>query len=208
MGLAFLITDQDLQLMSERKVLKEGEYRSLLDAGAVIDAARQEARRIVRTEAQRVDEARAKGYQEGLAQGRAEYAQRLMSDAMETERQLQVMRGLMANIVVKAVTQFLADADPQALLEAALLKIDSLIRSEPFVTIWVSPVNEPVLQAALEHLRTEANWTLNVSVQTDPEMLGSACLVQTASGTVEIGLDAQIEAVRKAIERGRGTGHG
>jgi type III secretion protein L len=208
MGLAFLITNENLQLMSERKVLKEDEYKSLLDAGAVIDAARHEARRIVRTMAQRVDESRLKGYEEGVAQGRAEYAQRLMSDALETERQLQAMRKSMAGIVVKAVTQMLGSVDPQALLEAALLKIDELIRSEPLVTIWVAPANEGVLRAALERLRTEVNWTLNISVQSSSEMPRNGCLVQTASGTVEIGLDAQIAAIRKAVERKLGTGNG
>ncbi|MEK7890358.1 HrpE/YscL family type III secretion apparatus protein, partial [Burkholderia contaminans] len=32
MGLAFLITSDNLQLLSERKVLKEREYAALLDA--------------------------------------------------------------------------------------------------------------------------------------------------------------------------------
>lgn len=208
MGLAFLITNENLQLMSGRKVLKSAEYKSLVDAAAVIEASRQEARRIVRTTTQRVEEARAKGYEEGVARARAEYAQRLMTDAMETERQLLTVRTSMASIVVKAITQFLSSADPQALLEAALLKVEALIRAEPFVTISVAPQSEAVLRAALEHLRAQANWNLSVAVQTDEDMSPGACLVQTASGTVEIGLDAQIEAVRKAIEQRRGAGNG
>ena len=208
MGLAFLITNENLQLMSGRKVLKSTEYKSLVDAAAVIEASRQEARRIVRTTTQRVEEARVQGYEEGVARARAEYSQRLMTDAMETERQLQTVRTSMAGIVVKAITQFLSSADPQALLEAALLKVEALIRAEPFVTITVAPQSEGVLLAALEHLRAQANWNLSVAVQADEDMTPGACLVQTASGSIEIGLDAQIEAVRKAIEHRRGTGNG
>ena len=47
MGLAFLITSDNLRLLSERKVLKEAEYAALLDAASVIETAQQEAARIV-----------------------------------------------------------------------------------------------------------------------------------------------------------------
>ena len=46
MGLAFLISTDHLQLLSERKVFKEAEYAALLDAAAVLDAARAEEVRI------------------------------------------------------------------------------------------------------------------------------------------------------------------
>jgi type III secretion protein L len=48
MGLAFLITSDNLQILSERKVLKEAEYSALLEASSVIDAARTEAARMAR----------------------------------------------------------------------------------------------------------------------------------------------------------------
>ena len=44
MGLAFLITTENLQLLSERKVLKENEYAALLDASVGIIALRDAMR--------------------------------------------------------------------------------------------------------------------------------------------------------------------
>lgn len=202
MGLAFLISTDNVQLLTDRKLLKESEYKVLADGSAVVEAARQEARRVVRQSTQEADEARRQGYLDGLAQARAEYAERLLQDARDTGRQLQALRQVMAGIVVKAVRQLLVTADAQALLEAALRQVDGLVRHESFLTVWVAPVREAILRAALDRLRSDANWSnVNVSVMTDASMSPGSCIVQTPSGSMEIGLDAQLSALKKAVER-------
>jgi type III secretion protein L len=206
MGLAFLITSDKLQLLSERKVLKEADYAALLDAGATVEAAQEEAARILeqsRSDARRAVDA---GRAEGLERAREEYAQRLAADALATRHQLHALREAMARIVVKAVGQFMADADPALLYEAALLRVEALIRSEPFVTVRVSPEREEDLRHLLGRLRDDAGWELNAAVLADPELPRGGCVLITGSGTLEIGVDAQIEAFRKVV--GKVVEHG
>src|SRR5206468_10227388 len=150
------ITTENLQLLSERKVLKEAEYAALLDAGAVVEAARGEAARIVAEAEADARRARDAGHAEGLQRAQAEYAQRLASDALATQAQLHGLRSAMASIVVKAVGQFMADADPAALLAAALARVEALIRSEPFITMRVAPAQEAALRAVLARLGATA----------------------------------------------------
>ncbi len=201
MGLAFLITAEKLQLLGERKVLKEAEYAAVLDASAVIEVARAEASRIAEQAASEAVERCNAGYRDGLQQGQQAYARKLVEDSVAMQRQLQELRSAMAQIVVKAVAQFIADAEPHELFEAALLRVDSLLRKEPFVTVRVACAREPSMRRALETLGAQAAWAANVLVIADPALGDGACLVQTASGTLEIGVDAQIEAFRGAIER-------
>ncbi|WOB09233.1 type III secretion system stator protein SctL [Piscinibacter gummiphilus] len=201
MGLAFLITSENLQLLSERKVLKEAEYAALLDASAVVDTARQEARRIVQQAQQQADDSRRQGFEEGLRKAKAEYAQRLAADTLASQRQLHALRTAMAQMVVKAVGQFVAEADPAGLYEAALQRVDSLVRQEPFITMRVAPAQEAALRQALARLGGGSQGGLNAAVVPDPALPDGECVVQTASGTLEIGIAAQIEAFRRALER-------
>jgi type III secretion protein L len=203
-GLAFLITTEKLQLLSERKVLKEAEYAALLDASALVEAARREGERIVRQSKRQADETRQRAYQDGLAAARAEQARRVVSDAVATERQLRALRGAMAQIVVKGVAQFVDELDAGALIERALQRVDLLIREESFLSVRVSPGHEATLRDAIARLQAEGSLPLNVSVQADPALPAGGCVVQSASGTLEIGVDAQIEAFRQAIEREAG----
>lgn len=201
MGLAFLITTENLQLLSERKVLKEAEYAALLDAAALVEAARREGERIVRQSTTQAEDSRRRGYQEGFEAARAEHAQRVVSDAVATERQLRALRAAMAQIVVKGVAQFVDELDPAALIERALQRVDTLIRHEPFLTIRVAPAQEPMLRGAVARLQGEGGLPASIAVQCDASLASGACVVQSASGTLEIGVDAQLEAFRKAIER-------
>ena len=202
MGLAFLITTENLQLLSERKVLREAEYAALLDASAVVEAARTEAQRIVAQGRQQAEASRQQGYDQGLQRAQAEAARRLVSEALAAEQQLHALRRSMAQIVVTAVGQFIADLEPHVLFEAALRRVDNLIRSEPHIAVRVAPGQEGALRQALERLRSEAQWTMSVSLAADPALPPGACVVQTASGTLEIGVDAQLEAFRRAVEHG------
>lgn len=207
MGLAFLITTENLQLLSERKVLKEAEYAALLDATALVETARDEAARIAAQA--RHDAARAcdAGHAEGLLRAQAEQAQRLAADALATQRQLHGLRASMAAIVVKAVGGFMTEADPAALLGAALQRVEGLIRNEPFITMRVAPDQEVAAQRALDIWSGAAEWALKVAVVVDSSLAQGMCIVSTASGTLEIGLDAQLDAFRKAVEQGA-TGAG
>jgi type III secretion protein L len=200
-GLAFLITSEKLQLLSERKVLKEAEYASLMDAAAVLESSNEEARRIVREAQAQAEEMRRRGYEAGRAEARAEYAQRLLAVSANSQAELRGLREVMAQLVVKAVAQFAAEADPARLFETALARVDHLLRREPFVSIRVAPQEEPALRAVIERLRAENAWTLGVVVQPDPQLARGSCVLQTPSGTLEIGIDAQIDALRRAVGR-------
>jgi type III secretion protein L len=201
MGLAFLITSDNLRLLSERKVLKEAEYAALLDAASVIETAQQEAARIVERAGSEALTARDAGYAEGLERARAECAQRLISEAVATQRQLYALRTTMAEIIVRAVGQFMSEADPVVLFEAALLRVGALLRSESFVTVRVRPGEEENMRVAMRSLSDEAGGIPNMVVTTDPHLPPGGCVLVTGSGTLEIGADAQLEAFRKAIER-------
>lgn len=202
MGLAFLITTDNLQLLSERKVLKENEYAALLDASAVLDTARREAARIAQQAEDGAEASRRKGYEQGLAQARAEYARQLVSESMAVERQLHALRTSMAQIVVKAVGQFLAEADPAALFRSALVRVEALLRTESFLTVRVAPAQEADMRETLHRLRSDAAWTMAVTLTPDPDLPAGACVVQTSTGVLEIGVDAQLEAFRRAVEQG------
>ena len=204
MGLAFLISTDNLQLLSERKVFKEAEYAALLDAAAVLDAARAEAARMAAQAERDAALALERGRVEGLRRGQAEYAERLATDALATQRQLQALRASMAQIVVRALAQLMGDVDPARLLESALRRVDALLRAEPFVALRVAPAQEAGLRSALAVLGRDASWALAAAVTADPALADGVCIVSTASGTLEIGVDAQLAAFRKAVEAAGG----
>ncbi|ASL49018.1 Yop proteins translocation protein L (plasmid) [Burkholderia sp. AD24] len=201
MGLAFLITSDNLQLLSERKVLKEREYAALLDASAVIATARAEAERIVAHAQREFDARHAAGYEEGLRRAQQEAAAQSYSQALVAARTMESMKDAMAGIVVKAVRAIVGEMPAARLYATALERIAPLVRDEPFLIVHVAPDRRDEMQEALTSAFAGHERSQRISVVEDAQLTGGACSVETPSGRIDASLDLQIDALRQAIRR-------
>lgn len=201
MGLAFLITSENLQILSERKVLKQHEYSALLEAGALVTSAQSERARIL-DEAQRVfEEKREEGHALGLEEGRREYAQQTCGAALDAARTLDALRETMARIVVKAVRQMVGTVDPRVLFEQSLRRVESLVREESLLVMRVPPAQREAATAALACAWPERAMSHRVRVVPDDTLGDDQCVIETPSGSIDAGLDAQIDALAAAIRQ-------
>lgn len=201
MGLAFLITSENLQILSERKVLKQHEYSALLEAGALVTTAQNERARILE-EAERVFEAkREEGLALGLEEGRREYAQKACGAALDAARTLDALRETMARIVVKAVRQMVGPVDPRTLLEQSLRRVEALVREESMLVMRVPPAQRDAAAAALAQAWPERMMSHKVRVVPDDTLRDDQCVIETPSGSIDAGFDAQIEALTAAIRQ-------
>jgi type III secretion protein L len=200
MGLAFLITSDNLQLLSERKVLKEREYAALLDASAVIATARDEAARIVADAQREFDRRQAAGYDEGMRRAQREHAAQAYTQALAAAR-MESMKDAMADIVVKAVRAIVGEMSTQTLYEAALARIAPLVRDEAFLIVRVAPGRQDEMRDALDRAFAGQSNRQRIRIVEDAQLERHACTVETPSGRIDASLDLQIDALRQAIRR-------
>jgi type III secretion protein L len=200
MGLAFLIIGDKLQLLSERKVLKEHEYAALLDAAGLVQAARGEAADIVAAARAQAQQSLQKGYDEGWEAARAAHALQSITSALQAQSQLRALREAMARLVVQGVEQITSELPAASLLESALERVDTMLRLESFILLRVAPGEETHARQALARLGARVNWASVAQVQADPELREGYCVVQTASGSMDIGLEAQLATIARALQ--------
>lgn len=199
MGLAFLITADNLQLLSERKVLKAHEYAALLDAKAVLAEAQGEAHRLVEAGAEESDAHRRAGWEAGWAEAQAEFAARFMNQAWTQDAERHAQRVAIARLVVRAVERLLSELPPERLLAAALERVDTLLAGEPAVTMCVAPMRMATAEGALRLVAEEGRCAVPIRIVPDPELGLDDCRLVTLSGHIDIGLEAQVEAIRRSL---------
>lgn len=200
MGLAFLITSENLQILSERKVLKQAEYSALLDASSLLSTAQAEGARILR-EAQDIYETKLReGHVRGVEQGKREHAEKAYAEALNAARTLDGLRETMAEIVVKAVRAIVGQIDAKAMFETALRRIDALVRDEAFLVVRVAPVCRDAVTEAIEHVWPERK-AQPIRIVTESGLREDQCIVETPSGMIDAGLDVQIDALRTALRQ-------
>lgn len=213
MGLAFLITSEKLQILSERRVLKENEYSALLDASSIITTAQQEAERIVREAERRKEEMMRQGYDEGFARGESEGAKRAFAATLDTAQALAFARTTMADMVVRALHGLVGEFERERIFTLALQRIDALVRDEAFLIVRVAPASIEVMKNALaQHRDAHADEVHEADAQSrrqavrvvpDPSLAEDDCIVETPAGSIDARLTTQIDAVRAAIEARR-----
>lgn len=205
MGLAFLITTGSLQLLSERKVLKAAEYSALLDAEGLIATAQEEAERLRQEAHDAFERNNRAGYAQGVMRAQEDYAAKLCATAAESSAALQAVRNTMADIVVRAVHEMVASADPAQLYEAALSKVTLMADDTAFITVRVHPDEEAAVWQVAGAMSAAHSGIPTIRIVADDGLEEGRLVIETAGGSVEAGIDAQIAALCKALGHGGGN---
>jgi type III secretion protein L len=217
MGLAFLITGENLQMLSERRVLKEHEYSALLDANSIVTTAKKEAERIVADAERRKEEMLRQGYAEGFERGEREGAARAYAAALDTAHALALSRRKMADMVVRGLRELVGEFERERIFELALKRIDAFVRDEAFLVVRVAPDSVDVMKQAIAnrrqameneshaHADAAALRAQAIRVVADASLGNDDCVVETPAGSIDARLSTQIDAIRTAMEARRGA---
>jgi type III secretion protein L len=199
MGLAVLIDSEKLRLLSERRVIKAAEYALLLDAQAALDAAREEARRMA-GEARRVIEEHCRmGYEQGVEHGRQAWAQRLCEAALDSHATLQQLKSTVADVVVRAVREIVQTLDPGELWAATFARVEPMVRDQATIKVRVAPQEGEAAYNAL--LATCGHLHAALRFEPDASLGKGVCVIETPGGTVEAGLESQLELLREVLSK-------
>ncbi|MCA8489311.1 type III secretion system stator protein SctL [Burkholderia arboris] len=194
----------------------ETAYRQAgADARAELDAAREEARRIVaagRADADALrDAARAefasaaqRGFEEGTARGAADWLVNVAQAGSDARAAQERMRARMAEIVAVAVEQIVRSEGASALFERALSAVDRIVEGSTCLHIAVHPDDLDDARAAFDGLASrwrELGRPLPVTVAADRRLARGSCLCESDVGLIDASVSTQLRTMRAAIAR-------
>jgi type III secretion protein L len=195
--------------------LQEAYARARADRDALLDAAREEAAQIVaaaRTAADALLDAAAReregaaerGFQEGMAQGLAQWLDRLAVSGSDAHQIQLRMQRRMAEIVMAAVEQIVRSEKVDALFERALGVVDKIIEGATYLRVAVHPGDLPAAQQAFELLA--ARWRdlgrpVPLSVIPDKRLEPGSCMCESDLGLVDASISTQLRTMQGAVQR-------
>jgi flagellar biosynthesis/type III secretory pathway protein FliH len=172
----------------------------------VVMSAREQAERLLAAARSAVEEDRRRGYEQGLADGRAdaiaeltEVLVRARQDADEIrsasrEAAIPLARRMAERIVGRALElhpSLIADIAGQALAA-------SRARSGP-VTLRLHPVDLIALERERPRLLARLPAAFDLKLVADEGINQGGCIVETAVGRLDARLDRQLDAIEKAL---------
>ncbi|WP_376091759.1 hypothetical protein ACE7GA_22340 [Roseomonas sp. CCTCC AB2023176] len=166
-------------------IIRAADLGLLLEARAVLDAARAEADAIR-------DAARGDGLRAGRAEGAAAATRLLAETAAGTRAALADAEVRVAQAVADAVARILGEAPPPATLAAATREAVRRLAAAGEVTVRVAPASLAATAEALADLT-------GVTAVPDPALGEADAIVEAPGGYVEAGLPAQLRALRRGL---------
>lgn len=183
-------------LALRRPILKAREVGDLVEGRVALQRARDQAQRLLAEAKQIRDEARQKGYEEGLEAGSRESAARMIGLVSGSVNYLVDREREVAAVVVATVTRVLGELDHDALILHSVRNALVGLRSQQRVTVRAAPGNANTLLDGLPHDYPEVEV---LSVVADDRLSGDECVIETDIGIVNINRNDFIGALKKRI---------
>lgn len=213
------LTPDRPQLDPAATVLAPEDYARAVDAAALRETAERDAsaiRREAETEAARLKaEAEAvyeaekrRGFEDGLAAGQAEVAERMVTLVTRSVDYLASAEGEVARTVLVCLRKILGEFPEEDLVLRAARAALGLVRSESRIRLCVRPEVEPALRDRVGALLAGHGDIGFVEIVGDPSMTRGGCRLETELGVVDASIEQQLDALEKAIRHGAGLGSG
>ena len=146
-----------------------------------------------------IEEARARGYADGVSQAQAQMTQHLLDAQRQSREFLDASQQRIVALAV-AILERIAPALGEAPVVAALAE-EALgaVQAEKYIRIRVTVAAAAATQAMLDRWRDEHPQVETAQVSVDQHLEPFTCVVESELGRIEAGLPAQLEAVRDRL---------
>jgi type III secretion protein L len=183
------------------RIIRAEDAASWIDGFAFLERARAEAAAIRAAAEEEVAKAREAGRQEGRRSGEAEAAALLMRTQVDVERYLASVEALVAALAIEIVERVIGTIGDAELVARAAAQALETLREEKAVVVNVAPELVGEVQLRLSALGPTG---MTIRVAADRHLSSRQCMVTTPATSMDVGIDAQLDAIRAAmIEQGR-----
>lgn len=198
-----LLKRKSFEVESSTPLVTAEEAASVARAEDVIAAAEAEAKRIVEIAGKEREEERKRGYEDGIAEGRAEILMQKLDLVDESVRYMESIENKVTDIVVKALRKCIAEiGDRELVVQIVKKSMLAVVRNQRQITIRVNPEMVPTVKERLQAILAEFPSVSFADVVEDAHLAATACAVETEAGIVEASIEGQLAAIEKSVRKG------
>ena len=179
-------------------VIRAHETGIWSEAASVIGEAQRYADRMKAWAQTAYERERQRGFAEGWSAGAEEASRLIAKTAARTELHLRELERDLPQLVLDVVERILGSFDPGEVLALAVEEALRDLRTGSEIRVHVSPDLADQVRASLADLRHGEGAAL-VRVHADSGLPSGACVLHGAFGSVELGIEAQLRALRAGL---------
>lgn len=203
------------------KILKNQDYASIVSAKTLVSVAKKEqvtilkaaheeydkiiadakknAEKIVHDAQTTYESEKRRGYEDGLASGKAEMADQLMDLATKSADSFTKLEHDIVEVVIRAIKKILGDVDKGELITNVVKNSLKMIKSQKQVVLKVSTLEAAFLRERVSTLIKDSPGIEFLDIISDNHLSPGSCLLETELGVIDASIDVQIAAIEKSL---------
>ena len=174
MGSLFRLTGDTVTPSAGTRVLKASEAAVLLEANAVLDAARERVADMERKAGEAYERRREEGYRDGVEEGRLEHAEKVMETVLSSVEYIEGIEATLVNVVAVAVRKVIGEIDENERIVRIVRNALVTVRNQQHVTIRVAPADEKAVREGLASMLASVHSSRRWKTPCAPKSLHSA----------------------------------
>ncbi|BDB20423.1 type III secretion protein [Pseudomonas sp. CYM-20-01] len=175
------------------RILRADEVGLWSDGFAFLQAAKAQAEQIRADSEQWLSSARAEGFESARQAGAEQVAQLLLATQAQVQHYLSGLEASLADLALGIVREVLGELDTADRVVRSTRQALSAFRQDQALTLWVPPADVDALR---QRLKLEG---LAIAVDADEQLSAGQARLNSPAGSVELGLEAQLQNLRRSL---------
>ena len=197
-----LLKKETFSVESDTPRIAAEDAAALVKAEEVVAAAEAEAAQIRAEAAKAYESEKARGYADGLAEGKQEILMQKLDLVDESVKYMASVEGQVCDVVLKALRKCVAEiGDRELVVQIVKKSMQAVVRTQKELVVRVAPDMVPSVRERTDALLADFPAVTKLDVVGDERLTGAACVVETDAGIVEASIDGQLEAIEQSIRK-------
>ncbi|OPA83727.1 type III secretion protein [Pseudomonas fluorescens] len=175
------------------RILRAEEAALWTDGFAFLQAAKDSAEQVKVDSDQWLEAARAEGFESARQEGAEQVAQLLVQTQSQVQHYLSGLETALADLALGIVREVLGELDNADRVVRCTRQALSAFRQDQALTLWVAPAEVDALR---QRLKLEG---LAIAVDGDEQLSAGQARLNSAAGSVELGLETQLQTLRRSL---------
>jgi type III secretion protein L len=188
-------------LSPSQKILKAKTYAAYVDSQSIIANANKESERIKKESLEAFEAEKKKGFEQGLAEGKAQIAQHMMDSITATIKNLESFESEVVEIVMQAVRRILGQMDNTELITRIAKNAVGLVKNQKRVVLRVNSKDAARLEHKISEMLAEFPGISFIDIVPDQRLKEGDVMLETDIGAVDARLETQLDVIRKSLTK-------
>lgn len=175
------------------RILRADEAALWTEGFAFLQAAKDQAEQIRADSDQWLQVARAEGFESARQAGAEQVAQLLVQTQSQVQHYLSSLETSLADLALGIVREVLGELDNAERVVRCTRQALSAFRQDQALTLWVPPAEVDALR---QRLKLEG---VALAVAADEQLGAGQARLSSPAGSVELGLEAQLQTLRRSL---------